>query len=175
MTKLISCKHCGHQIAKTAKICPSCGGKNKRTTFTTKLVAGFIVFSFVMGIVSSIKRDSTNAAPNKPQSTTKQVKKNTLTFPQFYKYTYNAGAKGITQVLGFVAPNKNEQQLKAHCQNQYKGATWCFYYFDKFNPSKIESASNAFDASVFADRTNYYYRVDISVDGTKIFGAPKQK
>ena len=29
MAKLKACKHCKQQIAKTCKICPHCGGKNK--------------------------------------------------------------------------------------------------------------------------------------------------
>lgn len=28
--KLITCRHCGHEIAKGAKHCPNCGGKNKK-------------------------------------------------------------------------------------------------------------------------------------------------
>lgn len=28
--KLVTCKHCGAEIAKSAKVCPQCGGKNKQ-------------------------------------------------------------------------------------------------------------------------------------------------
>ena len=31
--KLITCKHCGHEIASSAKACPHCGGKNKKPIF----------------------------------------------------------------------------------------------------------------------------------------------
>lgn len=31
--KMISCKHCGQEIAAGAKTCPACGGKNKRPLF----------------------------------------------------------------------------------------------------------------------------------------------
>ena len=38
MSKMIKCKHCGQEIAKSAKVCPSCGGKNKKPfyVFTQK-------------------------------------------------------------------------------------------------------------------------------------------
>ncbi|WP_051208652.1 DUF4352 domain-containing protein [Butyrivibrio sp. WCD3002] len=30
MAKMINCKHCGQEIAASAKVCPHCGGKNKK-------------------------------------------------------------------------------------------------------------------------------------------------
>lgn len=33
MSKITTCKHCGAQIAKSAKVCPHCGGKNKKPIF----------------------------------------------------------------------------------------------------------------------------------------------
>jgi RNA polymerase subunit RPABC4/transcription elongation factor Spt4 len=36
--KLIKCKACGHEIAKSAKICPSCGKRNKRPLGQTILI-----------------------------------------------------------------------------------------------------------------------------------------
>ena len=32
-TKMAVCKHCGAKIAKSAKVCPNCGGKNKKPIF----------------------------------------------------------------------------------------------------------------------------------------------
>ena len=32
-TKMISCKHCGAEIAASAKVCPHCGGKNKKPLY----------------------------------------------------------------------------------------------------------------------------------------------
>lgn len=32
-TKMKTCKHCGAQIAKSAKVCPVCGGKNKKPIY----------------------------------------------------------------------------------------------------------------------------------------------
>lgn len=33
MAKMINCKHCGHELAASAKICPNCGGKNKKPLY----------------------------------------------------------------------------------------------------------------------------------------------
>ena len=32
-TKMKTCKHCGAEIAKSAKVCPVCGGKNKKPIY----------------------------------------------------------------------------------------------------------------------------------------------
>lgn len=34
MSKMTTCKACGHEIAKSAKVCPQCGAKNKKPIFT---------------------------------------------------------------------------------------------------------------------------------------------
>lgn len=39
MAKMISCKTCGHPIARTAKACPHCGARNNQST-----INGLIVF-----------------------------------------------------------------------------------------------------------------------------------
>ena len=31
--KLVTCKHCGEEIATGAKVCPKCGGKNKKPIY----------------------------------------------------------------------------------------------------------------------------------------------
>ena len=46
------CKHCGKEIAKSAKICPHCGGKNKGK-FGLLLIC-FLLILGLIGIVGSI-------------------------------------------------------------------------------------------------------------------------
>ena len=48
-SKLKTCKHCGAQIAKSAKVCPACGGKNKKPIF---LRAWFIILVVVILLVA---------------------------------------------------------------------------------------------------------------------------
>lgn len=49
MGKMVNCKTCGTEIAKSAKICPSCGAKNKRVS-----VAGIIIVVIVFIIVIAV-------------------------------------------------------------------------------------------------------------------------
>lgn len=49
MSKLVNCKSCGAQIAKSAKICPKCGAKQKKPVW---LIAGIIIV--VLAVISVI-------------------------------------------------------------------------------------------------------------------------
>ena len=51
-SNLITCKHCGAQMAKSAKKCPSCGGKNKVKSKKKLLVFGIIILAII--IVSGV-------------------------------------------------------------------------------------------------------------------------
>lgn len=48
--KMITCKHCGQEIAVTAKTCPHCGGKNKKPIF--KKWWFWVIIVIVLGIVA---------------------------------------------------------------------------------------------------------------------------
>lgn len=40
---LIPCEHCGHMISRTAKICPECGGRNKKYVSTGRIILSIIM------------------------------------------------------------------------------------------------------------------------------------
>lgn len=50
--KMIVCSHCGAEIASSAKVCPKCGGKNKKPIYkrTWFIILAVII---VLGIISS--------------------------------------------------------------------------------------------------------------------------
>jgi RNA polymerase subunit RPABC4/transcription elongation factor Spt4 len=52
--KMINCKACGNEIAKSAKICPHCGRKNKRPLWKTLLIifAVIVAFSVIVDVAS---------------------------------------------------------------------------------------------------------------------------
>lgn len=52
--KMTKCKACGQEIAKTAKICPNCGAKNKKKH--TILIC-IIIFFVLIGIIASTGGD----------------------------------------------------------------------------------------------------------------------
>lgn len=56
-SKLITCKHCGAEIASNAKVCPKCGGKNKKPIYK-KWWFWLIIVLFIIGAVSEGKMES---------------------------------------------------------------------------------------------------------------------
>lgn len=69
--KMTVCKHCGQEIAASAKVCPHCGGKNKppiykRWWFIAIIV--LIIFAAIGG--SSSSSDSTNSSSKATSKTT---------------------------------------------------------------------------------------------------------
>lgn len=70
--KMIECKSCGQQIAKSAKTCPHCGAKNKKGH---PILIGVLVFFILAGIVGAMGGSEEPQKVN--NSATNQVKANT--------------------------------------------------------------------------------------------------
>ena len=51
--KMTTCKHCGAVIAKGAKVCPNCGGKNKKPIYKRVWFIALVIV-VVLGIIGSI-------------------------------------------------------------------------------------------------------------------------
>lgn len=75
MAKLKTCKHCGAQIAKNAKVCPQCGGKNKKPIF---LRWWFIVL-VVLVLLSRVGRNITKSNDTQEAQTVTTTKPNSNT------------------------------------------------------------------------------------------------
>ena len=69
-SKMAICKHCGAEIAASAKTCPKCGGENKPSFFKGCCSALVIVFGvfFIIGIISSSSKQ-----PDREQEVAAQV------------------------------------------------------------------------------------------------------
>jgi RNA polymerase subunit RPABC4/transcription elongation factor Spt4 len=59
-SKLIICKHCGKEIAASAKICPNCGGKNKKPFYKKAWFWILVVIILIAAISSSGSKSSSN-------------------------------------------------------------------------------------------------------------------
>ncbi len=57
---LTTCKTCGAQMAKSAKVCPSCGGKNKKQSLI-KIIIPLVIF-LVLGCLYAIKVMNVNTS-----------------------------------------------------------------------------------------------------------------
>lgn len=56
MSKLIKCRACGNNIAKSAKVCPHCGAKNKGGGGCSVVVVAFVVI-IVVGFIGAKARE----------------------------------------------------------------------------------------------------------------------
>ena len=67
-SKMNICKTCGLEIAKSAKYCPKCGAKNKKTVFTKWWFWGLVVM--LVGIIAGTGGESdSNSASNNAEIT----------------------------------------------------------------------------------------------------------
>ena len=113
-SKMTTCKHCGAEIAASAKVCPQCGGKNKppiykRWWFIAIIVP--IVLSAIGGSGSSSDSSSSNS-----------------------KATSKASAS-IASSVASVVPEISEDDYKAECQTvDYKELC---RYPEKYEGTKI--------------------------------------
>lgn len=57
--KLINCKSCGKKIAKDAKVCPECGGKNKKPFYKT---AWFWIIAILITIIFATSFNDKNSS-----------------------------------------------------------------------------------------------------------------
>lgn len=75
MAKLIQCKSCGEQIAKSAKSCPHCGAKNKKP-FYKRWWFWLIVLIVAIGALSSSGDDDPETSEKTPGTTQNETNKN---------------------------------------------------------------------------------------------------
>lgn len=71
MAKLVKCKICGNKIAKSAKTCPHCGSKNRKTVSP---VFAILVFLFCCAMIGGIARNA-DSSPKKEIQNTHDTKK----------------------------------------------------------------------------------------------------
>ena len=69
--KMTTCKHCGQEIAASAKICPHCGGKNKPPIYKRGLFIALIVLIILYAIGSSDSSSNTASSTSTSASSTK--------------------------------------------------------------------------------------------------------
>lgn len=74
--KMTTCKTCGKEMAKSAKVCPSCGAKNKKPFFTKPWFIVIVALIIIGAIASGGKSESgnTTAVADKTNSNNSEVK-----------------------------------------------------------------------------------------------------
>ena len=113
-SKMTTCKHCGAEIAASAKVCPQCGGKNKPPIYKRWW---FIAISVLIGL-SAIGGSGSSSDSSASSS----------------KATSKASAS-IASSVASVAPEISEDDYKAECQTvDYKELC---RYPEKYEGTKI--------------------------------------
>ena len=77
--KMTTCKTCGKEMARSAKVCPSCGAKNKKPFFTRPWFIAIVALIIIGAIAAGGKSESgnTTAVADKTNSNNSEVKDNT--------------------------------------------------------------------------------------------------
>lgn len=113
-SKMTTCKHCGAEIAASAKVCPQCGGKNKPPIYKRWWFIAIIVLIVLSAIGGSGSSSDSSASSSKATS--------------------KASASTASSVAS-VAPEISEDDYKAECQTvDYKDLC---RYPEKYEGTKI--------------------------------------
>lgn len=113
-SKMTTCKHCGAEIAASAKVCPHCGGKNKPPIYKRWWFIAIIVLIVLSAIGGSGSSSDSSASSSKATS--------------------KSSASTASSVAS-VVPEISEDDYKAECQTvDYKELC---RYPEKYEGTKI--------------------------------------
>lgn len=115
--KMTTCKHCGAEIAASAKVCPQCGGKNKPPIYKR----WWFIAIIVLIVLSAIGGSSDSGKKG---------------FEEGYKdATSNNASASTASSVASVVPEISEDDYKAECQTvDYKELC---RYPEKYEGTKI--------------------------------------
>lgn len=113
-SKMTTCKHCGAEIAASAKVCPQCGGKNKPPIYKRWWFIAIIVLIVLSAIGGSGSGSDSSASSSKATS---------------------KASTSTASSVASVAPEISEDDYKAECQSvDYKELC---RYPEKYEGTKI--------------------------------------
>lgn len=189
MAKLKTCKHCGAEIAKNAKVCPNCGGKNKKPIYLRWWFIALVIIVIIVAVggsgssktnttqqIGTVEQKQGNqAATGKTNGTDTKAtektnndtskKKEPTPEP---KTTYNVGdilQDGSVQIV-YVASGEYTSD------NQYsqpkEGNKYIFLEFAFINTGKSDTSVSMYSFECYADGYNVdmYYGGDEELSAT---------
>ena len=96
-SKMTTCKHCGAEIAASAKVCPQCGGKNKPPIYKRWWFIAIIVLIVLSAIGGSGSSSDSSASSSK--ATSKESASNASSVasvvPEISEYDYKAECQTV--------------------------------------------------------------------------------
>ncbi|SEQ10931.1 hypothetical protein SAMN02910289_01313 [Lachnospiraceae bacterium RM5] len=193
MSKMVKCKHCGQEIAKSAKVCPGCGGKNKKP-FYKKWWFWVIIIFFVLPMIAGLsEEDGDNKTKettiNTTVATTKQSIENKTTTKATEKTKEKTTTKAVetttaaettteVEVIGEnfkKAMDDYEEFMDSYCEFMKKYdesdialAAEYVEWLSKYNDMMKSFEKWADDDSLNAAELAYYEEVNIRVSAKLI-------
>ena len=80
--KLVTCKHCGAEIAASAKTCPQCGGKNKKPFYKNPLLIALVIIVIIVAVATS-GEDSKSTETTNGSSTAAESQKPEIVYTAY--------------------------------------------------------------------------------------------
>lgn len=167
--KIIKCKVCGAEIAKSAKVCPSCGAKNKKHTVlaVVLIILGISLLASVFGEADSDPKrvDAGNGDENQPITSQEPEETPEQTV---FSVGEQVELNGIYVTLSDVSENAGSSFNKPS-----DGNVFLICSFDIENNSEKEitvSSLMSFEAYVDDYSTNLSLTATISSDKTQLDG-----
>lgn len=115
--KMMTCKHCGQEIAASAKICPHCGGKNKPPIYKRGWFIALIVLIILYAIGSSDSSSNTASSTSTSASSTKAEVSNSSS-----SVTVSSSVESDSSTSEIPStPTLSEDEYRAECETvKYK-------------------------------------------------------
>ena len=115
--KMTTCKHCGQEIAASAKVCPHCGGKNKPPIYKRGWFIALIVLIILYAIGSSDSSSNTASSTSTSASSTKAEVSNSSN-----SVTVSSSVESDSSTSEIPStPTLSEDEYRAECETvKYK-------------------------------------------------------
>lgn len=101
MAKLVKCKTCGEEIAKTAKLCPKCGAKQKKSNQVLSAIGVLLlvamIFVVVFALVGGGDDQPTGQAPSGSQDAQQSAPSADSAAVTFSGNSFSAEYKGCSE------------------------------------------------------------------------------
>jgi len=163
MSKMINCKSCGKEIAKSAKSCPSCGAKNKKPFY----LRWWFILIVLMVIISSASAGSKSSNSNSSQ--TKSVSTDASTTTKTETAKTETKPKEKYEFVGEVTSEKDsmaiyiEGIIKNNSGKELSYAQVTYNLFDKSGNQVGTAISNI--NNLAKDGTWKFKAMGIDTDG----------
>ena len=175
--KLVTCRHCGAEIASSAKTCPQCGGKNRKPFYKNPLLIALVVIVIIVAAATSggDKKSGGSDTPNETAavkiderfagdcgaSVTAEMGSSIIGYPTLRVSVSNTSDKDIAAVKFYFVP------IDVYGDEITKWTSQNYLYSDTARPA---GGSNSFEYQFIEDSVKkgelYLYSVYFS-DGTE--------